>query len=287
MNDFATETQLTPQVRPLSDAGGAAITGIDLRSSISEKVKEMLRSVWRDYLVLVIRDQNIEEQHQERFCKIFGNLAGLRSKVYRTSGNTKSHALWVANAEDSSRPTAVQQGEMMFHIDQCYTERPSKASTLYAVTIPDEGGNTRFSNLIKAYEGLSDDWKMRIEGLRALNYFDYQANATTRPETIDPNGPQFLHPIVRTHPETGQKSLFVNRQMTMFIEGLGADESDEILNYLFEMIEDPTNVYEHVWKVGDLVLWDNRCTAHARTYYNPKESRLLRRMTVLDENPVK
>ncbi|MEK9931442.1 MAG: TauD/TfdA family dioxygenase, partial [Rhodospirillaceae bacterium] len=222
MNDFATVTQLTPQVRPLSNAGGAAITGIDLRSSISEKVEEMLRSVWRDYLVLVIRDQNIEEQHQERFCKIFGNLAGLRSKVYRTSGNTKSHALWVANAEDSSRPTAVQQGEMMFHIDQCYTERPSKASTLYAVTIPDEGGNTRFSNLIKAYEGLSDDWKMRIEGLRALNYFDYQANATTRPETIDPNGPQFLHPIVRTHPETGQKSLFVNRQMTMFIEGLGA-----------------------------------------------------------------
>jgi len=75
--------------------------------------------------------------------------------------------------------------------------------------------------------------------------------------------------------------------MTMFIEGLGTNESDEILNYLFEIIEDPTNVYEHVWKVGDLVLWDNRCTAHARTYYNPKESRLLRRMTVLDENPVK
>ena len=281
MNNFDIATQIVPKVHPLSDAGGAIISDIDLRSPIPEEVEEMLRSAWRNYLVLVIRDLNIEEQHQESFCKIFGNLAGLRSKVYRAGGDTKSHALWVANAEDSSRPTAVQQGEMMFHIDQCYTERPSKASTLYAV------GNTRFSNLIKAYEGLSDDWKMRIEGLKALNYFDYQANATTRPETIDPNGPQFVHPIVRTHPETGRKSLFVNRQMTMFIDGLGANESDEILNYLFEMIEDPSNVYEHIWKVGDLVLWDNRCTAHARTYYNPKEPRLLRRMTVLDESPVK
>ena len=205
MKNFDTATQLAPRVHPLSNAGGAIISDIDLRSPISEEVGEMLRSAWRNYLVLVIRDLNIEEQHQESFCKIFGNLAGLRSKVYRTAGDTKSHAL---------------------------------------------------------------------------------ANATTRPETIDPNGPQFLHPIVRTHPETGRKSLFVNRQMTMFIEGLGANESDEILNYLFERIEDPTNVYEHVWKVGDLVLWDNRCTAHARTYYDPKESRILRRMTVLDENPV-
>jgi len=273
-------------VSPLSEAGGAVVSGIDLRRPIDSATADALRAAWREHLVLVVRDQELEEADQERFCAVFGELAGLHSKVTAAAKAEESRALWVANVDDPDRPTAVQRGEMMYHIDQCYTERPSKASTLYAVTIPDIGGNTRFSNLVKVYEELSDDWKERVAGLRALNYFDYRANANTRPDSIDPDAPQYTHPLVRTHADSGRKSLFANRQMTMRIDGMDASESDEILSYLFDRMEDPANVYEHVWRVGDLVLWDNRCTAHARTYYDPEKRRLLRRMTVLDENPV-
>jgi taurine dioxygenase len=276
------------QFSRLSQAGGALIEGIDLKKPLGCEEAEAIRLAWTEHLVLVARNQIIDEEDQERFCKLFGELAGLHSKVSSETpkGESGAKVLWVANIDNPNRPTAVQRGEMMFHIDQCYTEYPSKASTLYAVNIPKIGGNTRFSNLQKAYEELSDDWKNRLEGLRALNYFDYRSNATTRPKKIDPDAPQYFHPLVRTHSVSGQKSLFVNRQMTIYIEGVERSESDEILGFLFNRMEDPDNIYEHIWQVGDLVLWDNRCTAHARTHYDPEEARLLRRMTVVDECPV-
>ena len=267
-------------VTPLSEAGGAEVSNIDLRAPIADATAAALRQAWLDHKILVIRDQDITEDEQERFCLLFGELAGLKSQA------TATKTLWVTNMEEPERITAVQRGEMMFHIDQAYSEQPCKGSTLYSVIIPGIGGNTCFSNCTKIYASLSDDWKQRLEGLTALNYFNYDTNPSTRPGEIDPSAPQYSHPVVRTHGETGEKSIFVNRLMTMRINNMDLSESDEILHYLFDQIEDPANVYEHIWRVGDLVLWDNRCTAHARTYYDPEERRLLRRMTVLDESPV-
>ena len=281
MPDTLTETgQSNITVTPLSDAGGAEISNVDLREPISDSTANALRQAWRDHKILVVRNQDITEEDQERFCRLFGELAGLKSR----DATTKT--LWVTNKEEPERVTAVQRGEMMFHIDQAYSKQPCKGSTLYSVIIPKEGGNTCFSNCTKIYQGLSDDWKRRLDGLTALNYFNYDTNPSTRPDEVDPEAPQFSHPVVRIHPETGEKSIFVNRLMTMRIDGVDRAESDDILGYLFDLIENPANVYEHIWQVGDLVLWDNRCTAHARTYYDPEERRLLRRMTILDENPV-
>jgi taurine dioxygenase len=175
---------------------------------------------------------------------------------------------------------------MMFHYDQCYYEHPSMGSTLYAIEVPDDGGNTLFSNCRMAYDALSDAWKKRIEGLRALNYYDYGRNPTIRPETIDPDKPHWVHPIVRTHPETGRKALYVNRLMSIRIEVLAEDESSAILDYLFDHIERPEFVYEHEWKVCDLMMWDNRCSVHARTYFSPEKRRMMRRVTVRDPMPV-
>ena len=277
---LTTQSQNDIAVTPLSDAGGAEISNIDLRSPITDATADTLRQAWLDHKILVVRDQDITEDEQEKFCLLFGELAGLKSQAAATK------TLWVTNMEEPERVTAVQRGEMMFHIDQAYSEQPCKGSTLYSVIIPETGGNTCFSNCAKIYASLSDDWKQRLEGLRALNYFNYDTNPSTRPEEVDPSAPQHSHPVVRTHPETGEKSIFVNRLMTMRINDMDRSEGDKILNYLFDQIEDPENVYEHVWWVGDLVLWDNRCTAHSRTYYDPEKRRLLRRMTVLDENPV-
>lgn len=265
---------------PLSDAAGAEISGVDFTRPLSGADLADLQQAWRDYMVLVVRGQDLSEDDQERFCRYFGEIAGLKSN------KMKSKVLYVTNQEEEGIATAVQTGEMMFHIDQAYSADPCKASTLYSEIIPKAGGNTCFANCCAAYDNLSDKMKDRIKDLHVRNYFNYAVAPSMRPDSIDPDAPQHVHPVVRTHPDTGRKVLFVNRLMSMRIEELDQDESDALLNELFDAIEAPENVYEHVWKVKDLVLWDNRCTAHARTHYDPAERRLLRRMTVIDEKAV-
>jgi len=192
----------------------------------------------------------------------------------------------ITNVKDTGRPTALEDGEMMFHYDQCYYETPCLGSTLFAIEVPDVGGNTRFANCTMAYDALSNVWKRRLEGLRARNYYDYNRDPTLRPKTVNPEAPQWVHPVVRTHPETGRNALFVNRLMTLWIEDVDRAESDEILDFLFDHMERPEFVYEHVWAVGDLMMWDNRCSMHARTWFAPEKRRMMRRVTVRDPHPV-
>tara|TARA_Y100001936_G_scaffold254154_1_gene325877 strand:- start:11657 stop:12559 length:903 start_codon:yes stop_codon:yes gene_type:complete len=267
-------------IEKLSDAAGAAISGLDLTNPLSSEDTDALTKAWHDHMVLLLRGQELTEDEQERFCRVFGEIAGLKST------KSDSKFLFVTNKEDPKLATAVQLGEMMFHYDQAYSEHPCKASTLYSIEVPDVGGNTCFANCCAVYDQLNDDWKERLENKTALNYFNYDTNPSLRPDEVDPNAPQFSHPVIRTHPVTGRKSIYVNRLMSIRINEVDREESDEILDYLFDLIESPQNVYEHVWQAHDLVLWDNRCTAHARKHYDPEKRRLLRRMTILDENPV-
>jgi taurine dioxygenase len=175
---------------------------------------------------------------------------------------------------------------MYFHSDQCYVERPIKATTLYAIELPRQGGNTLFANTYLAYETLPADVQRQIAGLKAMNVYDYDNNPTTRGSTIREGVPHYAHPIVRTHPDTGRKALFVNRLMTDHILDMPRAESDRLLGLLFDHQEHRRFVYEHVWSPGDLMLWDNRCSLHARTDFDPSERRLLRRVAILGEKPI-
>jgi taurine dioxygenase len=270
-------------VTPLSDALGVAIIGVDLSQDVDAETVAAIKQAWLDNIIIVFPGQDITDDEQEKFCRNFGELELVRT----TTSIDKDHPsiMMITNVKDSGKPTALEDGEMMFHYDQCYYEQPSMGSTLYAIEIPDEGGNTLFASCIKAYDALPDDWKQRIEGLRALNYYDYARNPTMRPDDVNPDVPQWTHPVVRVHPETGKKAIYVNRLMSILIEGLPAEESDEILNYLFDHIEKPEFVYEHVWTVGDMMMWDNRCSVHARTYFSPEKRRMMRRVTVRDAIP--
>ena len=270
-------------VTPLSDAIGAAITDVDLSEEVDAETVAAIKQAWLDNIIIVFPGQDITDDEQEIFCRNFGELELVRT----TTSIDKDHPsiMMITNVKDSGKPTALEDGEMMFHYDQCYYEKPSMGSTLYAIEIPDEGGNTLFASCIKAYDALSGDWKQRIEGLRALNYYDYARNPTMCPDDVNPDVPQWTHPVVRVHPETGKKAIYVNRLMSILIEGLSAEESDEILNFLFDHIEKPEFVYEHVWTVGDMMMWDNRCSVHARTYFSPKKRRMMRRVTVRDAIP--
>jgi len=274
---------MTITVTPLSDVLGAAVTDIDLSRELASDTISKIKEAWHEYTVLVFPNQSINDEQQEKFCRHFGELELVRTT---NVANDHPHVMMITNVTDTGKPTALEDGEMMFHYDQCYYERPCLGATLYSIEVPDEGGNTLFANCTKAYEALPQKWKNRISSLKALNYYNYGSSPTTRPENIDTKTPQWVHPVVRIHPETGQKALYVSRLMSMRIQDVSTEESDEILYYLFDHMEQTEFVYEHIWSVGELLMWDNRCSVHARTYFAPEKRRMMRRVTVRDPVPV-
>ena len=192
--------------------------------------------------------------------------------------------MFVANVTVDGERGDLPEGEMQFHADQCYYETPTKGAVLYALEIPSQGGNTLFSSTYRAYESLPRELKDRIAGLQALFTYDAYGNPYKRAQ-ISEDSPRFVHPIVIRHPATGRPALFVNRLMTDSIVGMPRAESDALLERLFQYIEQPDNVYEHVWRVGDALIWDNLATLHARTDFDPKERRALRRTAIRGVRP--
>ena len=277
-------------VKPLSSACGAEIEGVDLTKPLSPEIVRAIKRAWGEHLVLVFRGQSLTQEQQLRFASYFGEL-GNRKKAPeplhgRAEGIQQDHEkiLLVTNITVDGQPIgAFGDGEFWFHIDSGYTPRPYKYTFLYALELPSSGGNTLFSNMYKAYESLPARLKEGLRGKRALHIHEYnrakQANASGDISGI----PHCWQPVFVTHPETGRKSLFVDRLMTTRIEGLTQEMSDATLEELYAAGERREFIYEHVWQLGDFVMWDNRCTIHARTDFSKTERRLLRRCTVEGE----
>ncbi|HEY7244269.1 MAG TPA: TauD/TfdA family dioxygenase [Xanthobacteraceae bacterium] len=270
--------------RPLSEALGAEIQGVDLSQPLDPSTFAAVKEAWLAHNILLFRNQDVSEESQIRFASYFGPLT---SSIFTTTGKTPSPIMLVSNIRKDGKPIGeLPDGEMWFHSDQCYIEKPCAGTMLYAIEVPSRGGNTIFGNMYTAYETLPEAMKSRLTGLQAMNIYDYQVNSTSRTGQPGSEAPRYAHPVVRTHPETGRKALYVNRLMTAYIEGLPADESDSLLNHLFDHQEQRSFCYEHAWRKGDYLLWDNRCTTHARTDFPANERRLLRRIIVLGEKPV-
>jgi len=270
--------------RPLSPALGAEIIGVDLRDEIDDHVFAQIRDAWHQNLVILLRDQRLSEEDEVRFAEKFGPPAKIHTQQF-----VRGHpaVMLISNIREDGKPIgALPDGEMHFHTDQCHQERPAMASMLYAIEVPSVGGNTLFANGYLAYETLPDAIKRRIDGRKALNAYDYDTASTKRGTQLAKGVPSYVHPVVRTHPATGRKALYVNRLMTVRIEGLPPEESDELLAFLFDHQERRDFIYEHVWRPGDLLMWDNRCALHARTDFSAAERRLMRRVTILGEKPV-
>lgn len=273
------------EIKPLSPAIGAQISGVDLRQAQDEATFERIRQAWYDHNILLFRCQELSAEDQVRVAEGFGELARLHNKPGNAGVTEHPSVMLISNVrQDGKLIGALPDGEMYFHSDQCYLENPCMATMLYAIEIPSVGGNTLFANMYQAYDALPGEMKRRIVNLKAVNVYDYGKNLTLRPTDDLGGAPTFAHPIVRIHPVTGRKALFVNRLMTAYILDLPRAESDEILQFLFEHQEQARFVYEHVWTSGDLMLWDNRCSLHARTDFSPKERRLLRRVIIKHEH---
>lgn len=276
------------RIEKLHDAIGAEISGVDLAKPLGGAEIAEIEAAWLEHLVLVFRGQALDQEAQLRFSGQFGTL-GERSRpaAIRPEGvDFHPAVMLVSNIRENGRPIgSLPDGEMWFHHDMCYVAEPYRGTMLYAIDIPSHGGNTLFANMYAAYDRLPEATRARIRGRTALQMHEYYR--TDRPRVRDDMSDvrHFSHPVAISHSETGRRALYVNRLMTARIDGMDEAESDALIDELLDASEDPSIVYEHVWRVGDLVMWDNRCVTHARTDYPETERRLLRRTTTEGSRP--
>src|SRR5688572_26396090 len=275
------------QVTPLSPACGAEIGGVDLTRPLSTETVRAIRDAWNRHIVLVFRGQKISQDDQLRFASYFGHLGERKraktqlAKKIEGTQQTHKNVLLVTNIKEDGVPIgAFGEGEFWFHIDSGYTAKPYRYTFLYALELPSTGGNTMFSNMYKAYEAVPAALKQKLNGKRALHIHEYN-RARQADASGDISGiPHYYHPVFVTHPGTGNKTLFVDRLMTTALEGFDPAESAAILDQLYDIGERREFIYEHAWQLGDFLMWDNRCTIHARTDFPKEQRRLLRRCTV-------
>ncbi|MBM3485111.1 MAG: TauD/TfdA family dioxygenase [Alphaproteobacteria bacterium] len=271
------------EVVKLSPVIGAEIRGVNLAEPLDAAALGAIHRAWLDHLVILFRGQSLDADQQTRFALSFGEVELVKSS--RSQSDATPHVMFISNVRDAGLRTALEDGEMMFHSDQCYYEFPAKATTLFAIEVPKEGGNTLFANGYAAYETLPPAIRSRLEGRKALNIYDYGVNPTVKSAASSAEAPRFEHPVFRTHPETGRKAVYVNRLMTEKVVGLDGGECAYLLDRVFAHSEDLRFVYEHRWQPGDLLMWDNRCSMHARTDFPTSQRRMLRRVAIRGDRP--
>ena len=279
---------MTFDIAKLAPGIGAEIRGIDLNRDQSPETIAAINRIWLEHVILLFRGQDLTPERQVHVTRWFGELGHLaRPKEYRTSGHDElpDGVMLISNIRENGEPIgALPDGEMMFHHDMMHAKVPHKATMLYAVEIPSTGGNTLFANGYAAYDTLPDEVRRPLEGRRAFHHYNY-GSVKKGDGKGTPAFAQSDHPVFRTHDQTGKKAIYVNRLMTEGILDMDREEADKLLATVFDHSERREFVYEHEWRVGDLLLWDNRCSMHARTDFPENERRLLWRTTVSGEGP--
>jgi taurine dioxygenase len=283
--NVATRTRL--DVIPLSKHIGAEIRGIDLRSTLDRDVIHAIHQAWLDHAVLLFRNQSFSQEDLLRVTGYFGELAPLsRPAKFFPKGYARllPNIMMISNIRENGETIgALPDGEMNFHHDQIHSEVPHKGTLLYSLEVPTYGGDTLFASGYAAYDTLDPAIKRKLTGRRALNYYNY--GATIRGDKGVGASNQAAHPVFLTHDETGRKAIYVNRLMTVRIEDMPQAESDALLAAIFDHSEKPEFIYRHVWRVGDLIVWDNRCSMHARDDFPSDQRRLMLRTTVKGMQP--
>lgn len=258
---------------------GAQISGFGIDMVDSRTREEILQALYRHQVLVLRLGESIPDDAYVRFGRVFGELENPRVQSPLAS---RPEIMVVSNIRKNGQALGrLPDGEMSFHFDMVHQKMPNKAGILHAVEVPATGGDTLFANMYLAYETLPQDVKRRLPGLMALNTYSY-GSVKVGAKALDADSPAAVHPVVRTIPETGNKALYVSRLMTDHIIGMPEDESRALLNSLCDHYEREDFIYRHQWKPGDVLIWDNRCTAHARTDFSSQERRLLKRLTVID-----
>jgi len=280
------------QIKPISPVLGAEISGLDISKPLDDKSVAALHQALAKHCILVLRNQTLTPEQQIKFSRSFGTLAEHVLQDYLLPGYPEIYV--ISNVKEDAKPVGRAGAGQYWHSDLSYMAKPSMGSIMFAVEVPDGRGDTLFTNMYKAYDALPDDQKKYLEGKKAIHDFAYTqqtqiaGKGLTQPASKKTLAkiPPVAHPVIRTHPESRRKALYVNPGMTTHLEGLPADESRMMLDELFEHAVRDEFTYRHRWHAGDVVFWDNRCSMHcALNDYSENDRRLMWRTTIAGDVP--
>jgi len=261
------------ELLPLSPALGVEITGLDLARPFDGEVAAALRRAYGAHRLLLLRGQDLDQAAQLRFATLFGPVS------HRGAFMKEADASHVSNA----RPDGILgSGVLAFHSDHTFFRHPLKAICLHAIEVPSSGGDTLFADVLAAWDHLPAALKARIADLSSLQLFDYGGDYNRRTLEADApaDAPRCWHPLVRVDDDSGRKALFAHMHTTAAISGLADDEADALMAELAGYIADPAIGYRHVWQPGDVLLWNNIALQHARTDFDSRQRRTLRRIPI-------
>jgi taurine dioxygenase len=281
-------------VRKLHPSLGAEVLGVDFRTPLHAEMVAAIKQAWAEHLVLVFPDQPITDEQHVAVTRYFGEPEVFHQDIIKSK--RVAEIFRVANTDDDgklmppSHPTMKQlSGAREWHTDSSYREQPSVGSLLHGIEISRTGGVTCFSNMYAAYEALPERLCRLVEGRRARHDFSMLARELGAREPTEAEKqamPPVWQPLVRRHPVTGRKSLFISPIYNDAVEGLGQTESRELIRELADFAGQQQFVYEHRWEPHDILMWDNRCTMHYVTPHDPTERRVMHRTTIAGDAPV-
>jgi taurine dioxygenase len=273
------------EILPNPRGVGAEIRGLDL-TKLSDAGFEVVYRAWLEHSVLLFRSATLSDAELISFSRRFGDLdlAPVQESGRRfVEGLPELYV--VSNVVENGSPIgSLGSGEAVWHTDMSYLADPPVASILYALEVPPSGGETAFVNMYSVYEELPDTLKRRIFGLRVKHDGTYNSGGYVREGVVESDDPRMsagtFHPLVCTHPETGRRVVYLGRRRNAYVEGLDLAQSEELLDELWAYVGREGVTWQNVWRVGDLVLWDNRCTMHRREPFDASARRVMHRTQI-------
>ncbi len=285
---------MTLDVEKLHPLIGAKVRGVDFRQPMSTDVMEELNHIWMDNLVLVFPDQPVTDEEHVAATRAFGEPEVFHQNIIKS--RKVPEIFRVSNVDDDGNlmmpehPTMQQLGSARkWHTDSSYRQNPAMGSLLHGIEISKTGGVTCFINMYAVYAELPPNLKEKVEGRSACHDFDKLsriANAKKASSEEREAMPPVWQPLVRRHPITQKKSLFISPIYNDEIEGMDNAEASDLIEELTAFAEQDRFVYRHSWTTDDMVLWDNRCTMHLVTPHDPMERRVMHRTTIVGDGPV-
>jgi len=272
-------------LKPLADALGVEVRGIDLSEPVLDEVVETLKQSLRDRLVLVVRDQNLSAEQYLSAVRLFGETMEQHLSDLLMEDHPEIAVLDSRQSPMGDDGRGIPLGSKDWHTDHTNHAKPPKMTAMYSLALPRSGGDTGFANMHLAYEALSKAEKAQLDPLKTVNRIEN--NSYVSDEHKKRFGVVQVHPLIRTHPETGRKAIYIHPGKTAKIEGLDEDKSKAFVNRLMTQAIQPEITYRHQWQLGDLVIWDNRSISHvAYRDYDHKEGRIMQRVILAGDTPI-
>ena len=285
------------EIIPKDSALGAEVRGIDVSKPISDGAQKVLMDAWHQHLVLLFRGHGLNAQQQIDFAQTFGKLGmpaqGLLG-LGKKDGQPKelpATISCISNIKHDGKAIGnLGNLEAMWHTDSSFVHRPPSASILHSKEIPTQGGTTSFLNMYAALDEMPDVLRYKIENVRCRHSKVHSSNGEKRPEFAEVSdisqapGPE--HPFIRTHPASKRQCLFLGRRLNSYVPGMTTDESEEFLDQIWAHTIQDKFMWSHEWDVGDILVWDNRCTMHHRNAFDDNERRLMYKVQIMGEVPV-